>query len=170
MATASRPCSSTIGSSPASMVAKASTQSTSTNTSSRFTNGRRCQSGSSCNCFNVEPFGQMNPCENTSSISPLIRCTASDFSVTSRPQPASQRGHVLYASRVSSPSTAAMKPSCHDQLSQTESSPNSTTNQMENSTHRHRVLRQHRAKSPWRLDGPETRTSREHVVSGDGTE
>ena len=56
--------------------------------------GVRKRSPSSCSCFRVDPFGQMNPLLTGSFMSPRMRTTWSPSVVISRPQVASQRGQV----------------------------------------------------------------------------
>ena len=92
---APRPWRSITPMSPRSTSSHASCHDTSTCTPLRFTIGLRRRSGSSCSCFSVLPFGQMNPWLKTSSLSPRMRTICScGFTEISKPQVASQSGQV----------------------------------------------------------------------------
>jgi hypothetical protein len=95
MATASRPYRSMIGVSPASTASNASSHVAGTSLPSRRTRGVRSRSGSLSSSPKEAPFGQMKPWLSTSSASPRTLTIRSSASVTSRPQVASHRGHVV---------------------------------------------------------------------------
>src|SRR5829696_1434322 len=63
------------------------------------TSGVRRRSGSSWRSRIATPLGQRKPREKTSSASPRTLTTSSPRSVSSRPQVASQNGHVRNAAR-----------------------------------------------------------------------